>query len=387
MTNTPGTFTEEQQELRSLARRFLSENSTSARVRDLMETPDAFDEGMWKQMAELGWMGIAIPEEFGGAGYTFTELCVLLEEMGRTISATPFFSVAVLGTFAVLNAADEPQKQALLPLIAEGTARPTLAFVEESGRWDAGGITLEASGGDGSYTLSGTKRYVLDGNSATHFVVAARLGDEVALFLVNGDADGVKRSPLVTLDMTRKQADIDFDGAPGELLGAPGAPATAAFERTLQLGCVALANEQVGGAEWCLDVAAEHAKTRIQFGRPIGSFQGVKHKVAEMLIEVEMAKSAAYYAAWAAAEQEGELPVASSLAKAYCSDAFFHAAATAIQVLGGIGFTWEHDAHLYFRRAKSSEIYLGDADHHRELVYRREVAAEASDPGSEEESR
>jgi alkylation response protein AidB-like acyl-CoA dehydrogenase len=217
--------------------------------------------------------------------------------------------------------------------------------------------------------LNGTKMYVLDGHTATLLVVAARLDGEIELFVVDADAEGSTRTPLETLDMTRKQAKVVLADTPATLLGERGV-GSAALARTLQQACVALASEMVGGAQWCLDTATEHANTRVQFGRPIGSFQAIKHKCAEMLIEVEMAKSAAYYSAWAASEHDSELAVASSLAKAYCSEAFFDVAGKTIQVLGGIGFTWEHDAHLYFRRAKSSEIYLGDGDYHRDVLAR-----------------
>ncbi|HWL64408.1 MAG TPA: acyl-CoA dehydrogenase family protein [Actinomycetota bacterium] len=366
MTNVPGVFTAEQQELRSMARKFLEETSSSSQVRSLIETAEGFDEGVWKQMAELGWQGIAIPEEYGGSGYTFTELGVLLEEMGRALLPAPFFSSVVLGANAILNVATDAQKKDILPGIADGSARPTLAFVEDAGRWDQAGIGLEASESKGGYQLTGHKNYVIDGQTATHLIVTARLDGKVAFFLVDPAADGVTKTSLETLDPTRKQARIAFEGTPATLLGDAGAED--ALTKTLDQAAVGLAAESVGGAQWCLDTATEHAKTRVQFGRPIGSFQAVKHRCAEMLIEIEMAKSAAYYAAWAAAEDEQELPVAGSLAKAYCSEAFFHAAGTNIQVLGGIGFTWEHDAHLYFRRAKSSEIYLGDADYHRELI-------------------
>ena len=369
MTNTPGAFTEEQQELRSLARRFLAEHSTSEHIRTQMETSDGFDEALWKQMAELGWMGIAVPEEYGGAGYGFVELCVLLEEMGRALLTAPFLSAAVLGTAAILNTASDEQKARLLPGVADGTIRSTLARTESSGRWDEEGVTLTASKSGDGYVLNGTKMFIVDGHTATHLVVVGRLDGKLAFFWVDGDADGLAKTPLETLDATRKQTKLDFDGTPAELLGS-GPVGSAALKKTLAQAVTALAAEAVGGAQWCLDTATEHAKTRIQFGRPIGSFQGVKHKCAEMLIEVEMAKSAAYYAAWTVAEDNDEVPIASSLAKAYCGEAYFHTAADAIQVLGGIGFTWEHDLHLHLRRAKSSEIYLGDGDYHRELIFR-----------------
>jgi alkylation response protein AidB-like acyl-CoA dehydrogenase len=192
----------------------------------------------------------------------------------------------------------------------------------------------------------------------------------VSLFAVEGDASGLTRTPLSTMDQTRKQARLEFSGTPARLIGGEGA-AAGALARTLDLAAVALAAEQVGGAQRCLDMSVEYAKTRIQFGRPIGSFQAIKHKCADMLLEVESAKSAAYYAGWAAAEDSDELPVVASLAKSYCSEAYFHAAAENIQIHGGIGFTWEHDAHLYFKRAKSSELLLGDPSYHRELLAQR----------------
>ncbi len=361
-------FSEEQQELRSTAARFLDEKSSSETVRELMESDTGFDEGTWKQMADLGWFGMAIPEEYGGLGFGFVEVTVLMEEMGRKLIPAPYLSSVILGANAILNAGTEDQKKELLPGIADGTTRATLAFVEPSGKWELGGISLEAKESGGSWTLQGDKSYVLDGHTATLLIVAARWGqDEISLFTVDPDAEGVTRTRLETLDMTRKQAKISFNNAPATLLGERGAGA-AALTKTLDLAAAVLSSEMVGGAQQCLDMSTTYAKERYQFGRPIGSFQAIKHKCANMLMEVEMARSAAYYAGWAAAEDPEELSLAASLAKAYCSDAYFHAAAENIQIHGGIGFTWEHDAHLYFRRAKSSEIYLGDATYHRELV-------------------
>ena len=375
MTNTAGAFTEEQQELRTLARRFLAEHSTSEHIRTQMETTDGFDESLWKQMAELGWMGIAIPEEHGGAGYSFVEVGILLEEMGRALLTSPFLFGAVVGPAAFSNAASEEQKARVLPGVAEGSTRMTLARTEPSGRWDAGGVTLTATKSGDGYALNGTKMFIVDGHTATHLVVVGRLDGEIAFFLVDGDADGLTKTPLVTLDQTRKQTRLGFENVTAELLGE-GPVGEDVLEKTLAQGVAAMAAEAIGGAEWCLATATEHAKTRIQFGRPIGSFQAVKHRCAEMLIEIEMAKSAAYYAAWTVAEDDPELLVAASLAKAYCGEAYFHAAASTIQILGGIGFTWEHDVHLHLRRAKSMEIYLGDGDYHRELVFRNSLGSE-----------
>jgi alkylation response protein AidB-like acyl-CoA dehydrogenase len=212
--------------------------------------------------------------------------------------------------------------------------------------------------------------FVIDGNNANLVLVAGRTDKGVSLFAVEGGAAGMTATPLATMDQTRKQARLEFTSTPARLVGEEGAAAPV-LSRTLDLAAVALAAEQVGGAQRCLDMAVEYAKTRIQFGRPIGSFQAIKHKCADMLLEVESAKSAAYYAGWAAAEDSEELPVVASLAKSYCSEAYFHAAAENIQIHGGIGFTWEHDAHLYFKRAKSSELMLGDPSYHRELLAQR----------------
>ena len=369
-------FSEEQDQLRDAVRRFLESKSPSSEVRRLMETTEGYDPAVWSQMAnELGLQSIHIPEEYGGQGFTFVELAIVLEEMGRFLLCAPYFSSIVLAADAIMNAGSDADKKELLPGIASGETIATLAFTEPSGKWDASGIEMVASGSGDSYTLNGTKMFVLDGSIANLVVVAARTQgtsgeDGISLFAVDGDASGLTRTALSTMDQTRKQAKLEFDGVSARPIGTPGS-AWPAFSKTLDQAAVGIANEMVGGAQMVLEMSVEYAKVRVQFGRPIGSFQAIKHKCADMLLEVESGKSAAYYAAWAAAEDNDELPVAASLAKAYCSDAYFHAAAENIQIHGGIGFTWEHDAHLYFKRAKSSEILLGDATYHRELLAQR----------------
>jgi len=347
-----------------------------------MDTTDGYDPKVWSQMGnELGLQSLHVPEAYGGQGFSFVELVVVLEEMGRALLCAPYFASVCLAANAIMNAGSEEQKGALLPGIASGETIATLAFTEPSGKWDANGITMEAvpsaSGPDGSggYTLDGTKMFVLDGHTAGLVVVAARAAgsggtEGISFFTVAGDASGLTRTALPTMDQTRKQAKLEFSGVSASLLGEEGA-GWAALSKTLDQVAVCLAAEQVGGAQKCLDMAVEYAKVRIQFGRPIGSFQAIKHKCADMLLEVESSKSAAYYAGWAAAEDNDELPVVASLAKSYCSEAYFHAAAENIQIHGGIGFTWEHDAHLYFKRAKSSEILFGDPTYHRELLAQR----------------
>ena len=369
-------FSEEQEELRRIVRQFLETKSSEATVRELMETTDGYDPAVWSQMAnELGLQSLIIPEEFGGQGFGYVELTVVLEEMGRRLLCAPYFSTVALATNTLLHAGDDSAKKELLPQIASGELIATLAFTEESGKWDESGITMEAvssgSGGSGdSFKLNGTKMFVLDGHTAGLVIVAARTGEGVSLFTVAGDASGLIRTPLATMDQTRKQAKLEFADVDAKPLGAAGDGWTT-LERVLDLAAVALAAEQVGGAQFVLEMAVQYAKDRVQFGRPIGSFQAIKHKCADMLLEVESAKSAAYYAGWCASELNDELPSVASLAKAYCSEAYFHATAENIQIHGGIGFTWEHPAHLYFKRAKSSELLFGDPTYHRELLAQR----------------
>ncbi len=364
-------FSEEQEELRKSVRRFLESKSPETAVRELMETTEGYDTAVWTQMGqELGLQGLAIPEEYGGSGYTYVELIIVLEEMGRALLAAPYFATVALAANALLTSDDDAAKKDLLPGIAAGDTIATLAITEDNGRWDLDAVSLTAKKSGDGYTLDGHKMFVIDGHNANLILVAAKTDAGLSLFAVDGDASGLTKTPLSTMDQTRKQARLEFAGTPARLVGTDGG-ATAGLQKTLDLAAVALAAEQVGGAQKCLDMSVEYAKVRVQFGRPIGSFQAIKHKCADMLLEVESAKSAAYYAGWAAADDSEELPVVASLAKAYCSDAYFHASAENIQIHGGIGFTWEHPAHLYFKRAKSSELLLGDPTYHRELLAQR----------------
>jgi alkylation response protein AidB-like acyl-CoA dehydrogenase len=368
-------FSNEQDELRAVVRRFLDDKSPEVEVRRLMDSADGYDPAVWKQMAEqLDLHGLIIPEEFGGSGYSYLELIVVLEEMGRSLLCAPFFSTVVLAANLLLACGDDAAKKDYLPGIADGSTIATVALAEASGRWDEKGVALVAtpadSGLDGSWTLSGEKLYVLDGHISNLVLVAARTRAGVSVFAVESCAAGYDATPLATMDQTRKQARLTFADTPARLVGVDG-DGWSAISKMLDLAAVALAAEQVGGAQKVLDMAVEYAKVRVQFGRPIGSFQAIKHKCADMLLEVESAKSAAYYAGWAAAEDNEELPVVASLAKSYCSEAYFHCAAENIQIHGGIGFTWEHPAHLYFKRAKSSELLFGDPTYHRELLAQR----------------
>jgi alkylation response protein AidB-like acyl-CoA dehydrogenase len=364
-------FTEERAELRRTVRGFFEKTSPESTVRRLMETQSGFDVDTWKQMAgQLGLHQLAVPEEFGGAGYTFVELGLVLEEAGRALVCTPFFGTIVLATNVLLSSSDEEAKEKFLPVLAAGEKTATLAFTEQSGRWDEAGITMRAARTGAGWTLTGEKTFVLDGHTADLVFVAARTDAGVSIFAVDGGAPGLTRSAMRTLDLTRKQARLDFADVPARLIGPEGSGGTV-LAHVLDLAAVGLAAEAVGGAQRCLDMAVDYAKTRVQFGRPIGSFQAIKHKCADLLLEVESARSAAYHAIWAAAEDSPQLPVAAAMAKSYCTESYMHAAAENIQIHGGIGFTWEHPAHLYFRRAKSTELLLGDPAYHRELLVQR----------------
>ena len=364
-------FSEEQEELRNIVRQFLEAKSSEADVREQMDTERGYDPVVWAQMAEqLGLQSLTIPEEFGGQGYGYVELIVVLEEMGRSLLCAPYFSSVVLAANTVMQSGDDAAKATILPGIASGETIATVAFTEPNGRWDESGIEATAKNDGGTWKINGTKSYVIDGHTANVIIVAARTAAGVSLFSVDGDAAGLTRTALATMDQTRKQAKLEFSNVEGTLIGTDGA-GWDVLSTVLDLAAVGLAAEQVGGAQMCLDMAVQYAKDRVQFGRPIGSFQAIKHKCADILLEVESAKSAAYYAGWCASELNDELPAVASLAKAYCSDAYFHASAENIQIHGGIGFTWEHPAHMYFKRAKSSELLFGDPTYHRELLAQR----------------
>ena len=346
------TLTEEQTALRDTARRFLRDKSGTDKVREDMATASGFDESLWKEIAQMGWQAMAIPEEHGGAGYGVVEQAILLEEMGRFLFCAPYLSSVVLGATAVLSAATDDQKAELLPAVAAGELRLTVAGPLGP---DVDSSPVRVEGG----ALHGEVDTVIDGHTADRFVVLASGEDGLELHLTAADADGIETEQVTSLDQTRKLARVRFDGTAAERLGD--AEAGSAWRAAIRAGAVALANEQVGGAQQVLDMAVDYAKTRKQFGRAIGSFQAIKHRCAELLVDVESAKSTAYHAARAlAADEPDEQDIAIPLARSYCSEVYERAAAENIQIHGGIGFTWEHDAHLYFKRAKSTKLLLGD---------------------------
>jgi acyl-CoA dehydrogenase len=366
----------EQAELKRSARRFLASHCGGAKLRAAMESEGGVDADAWRQAIELGWSALAIPPEQGGAGLGWSEVCSLAEEAGRSLACIPFFSTVCLGVNALL-AGDAGPAAAYLPRLAAGAARATLAFAEET-QVDSLAIATTAREDREGFVLSGTKRFVLDGQGADVLLVTARAPgtsgeDGVALFAVDAAAPGVRRQPTATLDATRRMSTIELrDVRVSRSARTGGAPA---LRRTLDRAAVALAAEALGGAERCLEMATEYAKTRVQFDRPIGSFQAIKHKLADLFVAVETARSAACWAAWVADTGDAaELGVAAALAKSYCTEAFFRCAAECVQVHGGIGFTWEHDAHLFLRRARGALSLLGSPAHDRERIARTALA-------------
>lgn len=368
-------FTSEQDEFRASLRRALEARSPTKEVRRLMATDEGFDREAWRKLdQELGLTGIHIPEAYGGQGFGFSELGIVLEEMGRALVCAPFFSTAALATTAILNAGTEEQKKALLPSLADGSRTATMAFSEDDGGNDAAHVTTTATPSGATWRLEGTKSFVLDGHTADLTVVLARQpgskdGDGLSFFTVDGNAPGLERRRLRTMDETRKLARLQFNSVEARLLGEAGKAATP-FARTMQQVLICLANEMVGGADRLREDALAYVKMRMQFGRSIASFQTTKNKAADMLVDVELAKSAAYYAAAALDEGDEEVSALAHLAKASAAEAYLQTAIHAVQMHGGIGFTWDNDTHLWFKRAKSSEILFGDANEHREKMMR-----------------
>jgi alkylation response protein AidB-like acyl-CoA dehydrogenase len=371
-------FSEEQVLLRDTARKFLEGECTTKFVREMMATERAVTDAFWQQLAENGWLGISYSEEDGGSGLGLVDLVVLMEEIGRAVMPGPFPATILLGGAAIAEAGSPDQRREWLPRIAAGDAKATLAAAEPNVRWDAAGITATAREARGGFALSGTKMFVPDAHLADVLVVAARsrdgstLEDGVSLFLLPKDAAGLAIRLLPSIDETRKLCEVRLDNVAvpsAALLGElhQGWPA---LGRVIDRAAVALAAEICGAAQRVLDMTVEYAKLRVAFGKPIGSYQGVKHQCADMLVEIENAKSLTYYAAWAIDEGDPEAAMAVSMAKAAASDAGRKVCAAAIQLHGGIGMTWEHDLHLYLKRAKADEVAFGDATWHRERIAR-----------------
>ena len=356
----------EADDLRHAVRDFLQTTSPTTRVRELMITDEGYDQALWRQMAtELGLHGIAVPEEFGGAGATLAELAVVFEEMGAALLCAPFFSTVALATQAILCSGDTAAMEDFLPAFVDGSMTATLIMNGRLDAWDPRTVTLTARADGTGHRVRGNADLVLDGYTADVVLAVANTDAGTSMFAVAADADGLTHEPVATLDRTRKVARLRFDDAPARLIGTDGGAAPGLL-RTFDLALVALAAEQVGAAQRCLDMAVGYAKERIQFGRAIGSFQAVKHRCADMLILVEGARSAAVHAAQS--EGDDQLSVAASVAKMASSEAFLQVALDNMRIHGGIGFTWEHDAHLYVRRAKATELIFGSPDHHAQRL-------------------
>jgi alkylation response protein AidB-like acyl-CoA dehydrogenase len=366
-------FSKEQEMLRDSARSLLEKECPTTVVRKLMDDETGYAPEFWKKMAELGWLGLIVPENYGGAGLNYIDLVVVLEEMGKVVLPSPFVWTVLFGE-AVARAGSEPMKQKLLPKVAGGELIGTLAYLEPSGNWDPAAISMPAKKSGKDFVLDGIKLYVNDGHVADYFLVAARTGgqglDGVTLFAIDSKRPGVTVNKLKTMDQTRKLAEVvfkDVKAGADDVVGEVD-QGVKPLADVIDRGKVALSAEMVGGAQKVLDMAVDYAKVREQFGRPIGSFQAIQHKCANMLIDVENARSVAYYAAWAVSNEVPDASLAAATAKAAASDSYRRVAGEGIQVHGGIGFTWEHDMHLYFKRAKSTEFTFGDATFNRELV-------------------
>jgi alkylation response protein AidB-like acyl-CoA dehydrogenase len=366
-------FSEEQEMLRTSARGFLEKECPSTLVRRLMEDERGYEPELCKKMAGLGWTGLVIPEAHGGAGLSYVDMVLVLEEMGRVVLPSPFLWTVMVGE-AIRRAGSEAQKGELLPKIAAGDLIATPAWLERSALWGPEGISMCARQTGGDFTLDGSKLFVNDAHIADCMLVAARTGgsgaEGITLFVIEAKRAGISVAPLKTMDQTRKLCEVEFAGVKAtaaDVVGQVG-QGWRTLSDVIDRGKVMLSAEMMGGAQKVLETTVEYAKVRVQFGRPIGSFQAVQHKCANMMIDVEGAKSAVYYAAWAVSNEVALAPVAAAVAKSAASDAFRRVSADGIQVHGGIGFTWDHDMHLYFKRAKSSEFTFGDATYNRELV-------------------
>ncbi|MGX1103542.1 MULTISPECIES: acyl-CoA dehydrogenase family protein [Bradyrhizobium] len=364
-------FSDEQKQMRDEARKFLSEQCPPKAVREVLDGKAAYDKALWKGLAEMGFLGVAIPEQFGGAGVGHLELCVIAEEMGRALAPVPFSSTVYLAAEAILIAGSDAQKQKWLPKIAAGEAIGTLALFEGKGNPSPKAINVTANGG----VLNGVKKPVPDGAIADFVVVAARTGSsgresDISLFIVDLKGSDVEVKSLTNIDLTRGQAEITFKDAKAEPLGATG-EGWSVITQVLDRAAVLMAFEQVGGADRALEMGRDYALDRIAFGRPIGSFQAVKHMLADMYVSATLARSNCYYGAWALSTNAGELPEAAAAARISATQAFQHCAKNNIQVHGGMGFTWEFDCHMYYRRANAVALGLGSPSYWEDALIDR----------------
>jgi len=366
---------EEQIMLKTAARDFLEKECPKSLVRDMMEDERGYSPELWKTMADLGWMGLTFPEEYGGTDSSFLDLAVLLEECGRALLPGPFMPTVVMVGHPILAAGNEQQKQQFLPKIVSGEMIMTLAFMEESASLEASDVTVTARPSGDNYIINGTKLFVPDAHVADYFLCVTRTGNTsdseegITLFLVDARAEGIQTEVLKTMT-GEKLCEVIFNNVsvPGQNMLGELDQGWPVMKRLLDEAAVATCAWMIGGSRWVLETSIEYAKERIAFGRPIGSFQAIQHKLADMALEVEGATSIMYYAAWAISENDPDIALAASMAKAWCNETYKHATYDGIQIHGGIGFTWDHDMHLYFKRAKASEVAFGDVSYHRERV-------------------
>jgi alkylation response protein AidB-like acyl-CoA dehydrogenase len=367
-------FSEQQDLLRTSARQFLERECPPDMVRRWSDDAQGYSPDLWQKMAALGWMGLVLPETYGGSGLSFVDLTILMEEMGRVLLPAPFFSSIALGALTLLETGSDEQRQQMLPRLVRGETKVCVALLEADGRYDPRGISMRASIRGNRATLNGTKLFVVDAHVSDYIICVARTRggrdpeSGISLFVLDITSPGIACTPLMSIDQTRGLCEVSFTrvGVSLEAMLGGRDAAWPTLQRALDKATVALCAEMVGGAEKAMEMCVDYGKTRVQFGRPIGSFQAVKHKIADMKVWVENAKSVVYYAAWAVDRDAPEASRAASMAKAYCSEMYTQVTADGIQVHGGVGFTWEHHMHLYFKRAKSSEVLLGDSTWHRE---------------------
>ncbi len=366
--NSTFRFTDEQAQLRAAVAKFCAENFDEQTVRRLMESDPPFDRKVWGRLgSELGVLGLSVPEADGGVGGSLVDQAVAVEELGASLACGPVFGTVFLAIPALVAASSGPVRDGLLSELVEGRRTAAFAVADRAGAFDPSAVSVTAARSDEEWTLTGIVERVVDGSVADDLLVAADGPDGVALFAVEATGPGVDRTTLLTLDLTRPQATIRLSDAPARLVADPG-EASRVIEHALQVGSALLAVEQVGAAQHLLDLSVEYAKTRLQFGRPIGSFQAVKHRLADLLVDVEHARSAAYHAVWALTDGSDDPALVASMAQAVASAAFARVATDTIQVHGGIGFTWEHQAHLYFKRATTDAVLLGSPEQHRSRV-------------------
>jgi len=364
-------FSDEQKQLRDQARKFLAEKCPPKAVRAVLEGKAPYDRDLWKGLAEMGFLGVAIPEDYGGTGAGYLELCVIAEELGRALAPVPFSSTVYLAAEAILLAGSEAQKQKWLPLIASGEAIGTLALFEGKGNPSPQSIRLTASGGH----LNGVKKPVPDEIIADFAIVAACTASsgrdtDISLFLVDMKAEGIEAKALTNVDPTHGQAELSFKNCRAEPLGSPG-EGWSVISQLLDRAAVLIAFEQVGGADRALEMGRDYALDRIAFGRPIGSFQAIKHMLADMYVSATLARSTCYYGAWALSTNASELGEAAAAARISATQAFQHCAKNNIQVHGGMGFTWEFDCHLYYRRANATALALGSMSYWEDALIDR----------------